>query len=279
MTSKRERALAVYEAWSGRMACPICMQPLAVQPDGLHCAAQHHFDISSKGTVQLTQAMGKRSLYDKALFEGRGAMLARGLFDPVAQAVAAGVKAADASFWLDAGCGEAVLTEKISQIAGGLPMGMDIAREAIHEAGNRLGGQFGLVVGDVRHPPLQDGALDAIVNLFTPADYEAFSRALRPGGLLIKAVPGSEHLAELRQGAAERGEIMQRIEAGFRAHCTGVQLQRLHYQFAIGEEDYEALSVMSPVSAHHRDEVLAQLRDRAFQAVRVDVLLLCGHRM
>nr|HML48018.1 hypothetical protein [Clostridia bacterium] len=144
------------------------------------------------------------------------------------------------------------------------------------EAARRFGGRLALVRGDVRRPPLMPGAVDAVVNLFTPADYGAFAAALKPGGWLIKAVPGPEHLAQLRERPAGRAETIDRIEAGFREHCKAVEAKRLCYDFSIDASDYEALSVMSPVSAHMRPQALERLRSRACQAVTVDALLLRG---
>lgn len=276
MRSKREQALEVFGAWQGRLACPVCAAPLHADDTGLTCPARHHFDLSAKGSVQLLAGGGGKALYDAALFAGRGRMLSRGMFDPLTAAVAAWLREAGAVHWLDAGCGEAVLTAGIHALAGGLPLGMDIARPAVEEASRRFGGRLALVRGDVRRPPVMPGTLDAVVNLFTPADYGAFAAALKPDGWLIKAVPGPDHLAQLRDRPAGRAETIERIEAGFRKHCGAVEVKRLRYDFAVDASDYEALSVMSPVSAHMRPQTLERLRSRACQAVTVDALALRG---
>ena len=93
---------------------------------------------------------------------------------------------------------------------------------------------------------------------------------------MIKAVPGPDHLAQLRDRPAGRAETLDRIEAGFRDHCQAVEVKRLCYDFTVDAPDYEALSVMSPVSAHKRPQALARLRDGACRAVTVDALLLRG---
>lgn len=40
--------------------------------------------------------------------------------------------------------------------------------------------------------------MDAVLDAFTPAHYAEFARVLKPGGLLVKVVPGANHLKELR---------------------------------------------------------------------------------
>jgi len=47
--------------------------------------------------------------------------------------------------------------------------------------------------------PLADAAMDALLRLFAPADVAECRRVLRPGGCLLTAVPGPQHLLGLKQ--------------------------------------------------------------------------------
>ena len=46
--------------------------------------------------------------------------------------------------------------------------------------------------------PFSDKSVDCVLNVFAPSAYEEFSRVLKDGGLLIKAVPLEDHLWELK---------------------------------------------------------------------------------
>ncbi len=66
------------------------------------------------------------------------------------------------------------------------------------------------MIGDLANLPLLDNSIDILLNLLSPANYQEFARVLKPGGLLIKVIPGSEYLKEVRQAlqiqAPERAE-------------------------------------------------------------------------
>ena len=47
--------------------------------------------------------------------------------------------------------------------------------------------------------PLQDASVDAVVSLFAPICEEEFLRVLKPGGILIAAGAGREHLGALKR--------------------------------------------------------------------------------
>src|SRR5690625_6690305 len=55
------------------------------------------------------------------------------------------------------------------------------------------------LVADLAQPPLQDGVCDIMLNILSPSNYEEFNRLLTKDGLIIKVVPRSDYLKELRQ--------------------------------------------------------------------------------
>ena len=48
------------------------------------------------------------------------------------------------------------------------------------------------------HQPVRTGWADVLLNCFSPFAQEEFLRVLRPGGRLIYAVPGAEHLFQMK---------------------------------------------------------------------------------
>lgn len=142
-------------------------------------------------------------------------------------------------------------------------------------AGARLGGRALLAVADLARMPLLKGSAGGILNFLSPANYGEFARVLAPGGLVVKVVPGPDHLMELRRaaGLAEREEDGQ-AEAGFIARYPRTQRQRVMHRAAFGPEDASALAAMSPLAAHRRDALAQNLAAQPALSVTADLVVL-----
>ena len=99
---------------------------------------------------------------------------------------------------LDAGCGEGSFLKALVPEPATRPcIGLDLSRPGIQRAA-RGGGGWLWAVGDLSRLPLQTSSMAAIVNILSPANYPEFSRVLRPGGVVLKVVPGERYLCEVR---------------------------------------------------------------------------------
>ena len=54
-------------------------------------------------------------------------------------------------------------------------------------------------MASVNRLPVADASCDLLLNLFAPHDAAEFARVLRPGGVLLRAIPLEHHLWELKQ--------------------------------------------------------------------------------
>lgn len=128
---------------------------------------------------------------------------------------------------LDAGCGEGYYLDHLAQAlrTHDAPqtlslLGIDISKPAILAAARR-NKQISWLVASNKNPPLQPGSLDVIICLFGFPDFQQFKKLLRPGGLLILADPGPQHLIELREiiyPTVKKGalpDLGPAIDAGF----------------------------------------------------------------
>ena len=54
------------------------------------------------------------------------------------------------------------------------------------------------IVGNLNNLPVEDNKIDIILNIMSPANYTEFVRILKPDGVLLKVLPDSDYLKELR---------------------------------------------------------------------------------
>jgi 23S rRNA (guanine745-N1)-methyltransferase len=195
--------------------CPLCGTPLEPQlvqqgPGGWRCAQGHSFDRAKEGYCHLlpVQAMRTKAPGDsKEMVAARREFLGAGYYDLFGEALARlclaygapSQAAPNASLHLlDAGCGEGwydrCVAAAFAEAGRGLELaGFDIAKPAVRLAAKALpGAQY--AVASSFHQPVRTGWADLVLNIFSPFAREEFLRVLRPGGRLLYAVPGAEHL-------------------------------------------------------------------------------------
>lgn len=109
---------------------------------------------------------------------------------------------------VDAGCGEGfyglAVERRLREIgADGQVLAFDIASDAVKVAA-RSDAPVKWMVADITNIPVKDGAADVVLDVFTPANYGEFARILAEDGVVIKVVPGANHMAQLRAAAAKQ---------------------------------------------------------------------------
>lgn len=201
--SRRARALSfvAHEA----LCCPLDRLPLSLEAGVLACPQGHSFDVARQGYVNLLLAQAKRSRDpgdSKSMIAARRRFLGAGYYAPLAAElvrVAVGVGSGLATV-VDAGCGEgyydAYLLDAAPQLADTF-IGFDISKWALQAAASRVPATW--LVASNRNIPLRDASVDMLLSLFGFPELGAFSRVLKPGGLLLIAEAGPQHLVELRR--------------------------------------------------------------------------------
>ncbi len=186
--------------------CPVCQQTLTMVGATYRCAANHSFDISKYGYVHLlpsNRMHGKMPGDNKLMVRARRNFLTGGYYDRLAQTVADKVSQFSVgNTLLDIGCGEGYYTEFILrhlQRAGAQAdvYGVDISKMAV-ELAARSYKDVHFSVGSAFHLPVADGSCGCTINLFAPYCGEEIRRIMKSDGAFIMAIPGSEHLWELK---------------------------------------------------------------------------------
>ena len=209
--------------------CPSCGARLERGNGTLACSSEgkkHTFDVASSGYVNLLPPGRKNNAVTgdrRDLLKARGAFLDSGLYAPVSDAVAASAATlapgAGEFVFADFGCGEGYhtcrvaesLSKKISRVVA---VGVDASKYAAEAGAKRAkrlgfpspfaveedgGSTVAFIAGNFFRPPFFSTSLSCVITMFAPVAYGAAHGALRDGGGVVAAIPGPDHLIELRE--------------------------------------------------------------------------------
>ena len=185
------------------LRCPLCAEKFrfsSVSPYSLKCETGHTYDVSRKGYVNLFSGYTKiANTYDKKLFSARKIISDFGLYDDLCEKLRGKIN--QGAVILDAGCGCGNLTVNLFENTGkNLTFAVDLSKDGIDFAeGTYCENDLIWIVGNLNNLPLDDDKTDVITNIMSPANYAEFKRVLKPDGILLKVMPDSDYLKELRQ--------------------------------------------------------------------------------
>jgi 23S rRNA (guanine745-N1)-methyltransferase len=202
-----------------------------------------------------------------AMLRARRRFLDRGLYAPLADAITSHVLARCTGLSrpmrvLDAGCGEGYYLGRLAEaLTGGSSTeadghclyGIDVSKHAAGLAARRVPGALVLVADVTGRLPFDDGTMDVLLSVFAPRNPAEFARVLRPGGMLLAALPQPDHLAgprallgllDIEQEKEQR--LIERLRGRF--HLTGKRT--LSHDLALDAEAARDLVLMTPSYRH-----------------------------
>lgn len=284
--ARKQKAIRQFIHSHSLLACPICQKKMRMLPDGrCLCKKDHCFDLSQKGYLNLAGA-GTLPGYDKTLFSNRRSVFAQGFFDPLLQElesiIAAHVNAGNPPCGiLDAGCGEGFYLSRISA-SDALPddchcFGIDLSRDAIALAA-QSDADVCWCVADLAKLPFKPETMDVILDILTPANYREFSRVLKPGGIIIKIIPGEAYLQEIRALLKDRldgGYSSEPVKEYAKARLDISEVKPLTYRRDILPEQALPLLHMTPMTMHM--DGLEQMAE-SLSSITVDLRILIGKK-
>ena len=273
--------------------CPICEAKMNIYDfKDITCANGHCFNIARKGYINFLLKPGKKE-YDIEMFHSRNRICASGFFDPVLEYIR-DLIVGEIEKWdlenmkiLDAGCGEgshlgqiinSMRSKKINDLQG---IGIDISKEGILIASK---GYFDIVwcVADLANLPFMSKQFDVILNILSPANYGEFARTLKDDGILIKVVPGSNYLKELREAFYEgmdkqtysNDKVIELYSKNFRI----LDIQEITYSRMIDKENLMHLIKMTPLSWTATDKRIKQAFNMEMKNITVDLTIIVGKK-
>jgi SAM-dependent methyltransferase len=160
---------------------------------------------------------------------------------------------------------------------GAFAVGVDLAKDAVKLAA-RKERRARFVTGDTRtRIPLLDGTVDAALDAFAPRKAPELARVIRPGGVVVVAIPLPGHLAEL---VATWGGI------GLADDKRDRLVKDLETDFAVGDEHVVEhtldlpgtatadLLLMTPHARHLGDDILERARQTTSFSTTLRALIL-----
>lgn len=237
--------------------CPLCQGDLTMAGTSLLCPKKHCFDMAKFGYVNLAPQIKQSKDYDKTSFENRQLILEAGFYQHILEKIEEILTDAPApARILDVACGEGYYSR---QLKATLPdkdfYAFDISKPSIQlaaKADKSLAVNW--FVGDLAHIPLKSQSMDRILDIFSPANYQEFSRLLAPNGRLIKVIPTSQHLVEIREKVGKTDYSNEDIKEHFMASFELEGSQTVSATYALQPTEKEALLAMTPLLFHENSQ-------------------------
>ena len=269
------------------LICPNCGLPLVKFDRAFKCEKGHSFDLAAAGYCNLLTGSKPGDFIgdSKEMVAARRMFLDSGAYEPLRSALCSMVLdyAPDSAVnVLDAGCGEGYYTGAVAKAVkeSGRELcmvGADISKSATAYAAKRDKLSQYITANSYKLPLAPDSA-DIILSLFAPAPAEEFKRILRPGGKVIMAVPGTEHLWELKEAIYNepyKNDEDKHSLDGFRLAAR----EKLSYKAKIeGSANVQALFSMTPYIHRTGKESMERLRAIENIELTLAFVLLCDER-
>lgn len=269
--------------------CPLCDSSMdAASGKSLICTERGHtFDLSRHGYVNFLTKPVKTS-YGAELFEARSRLIGEcGFFDPLHDAIAELIShptsGHEAFTILDSGCGE---DSHLNALCGfdyagkaAIGTGIDLSKDGILKPSKAFKDQM-WAVADVARAPFHDRQFDVVLSIFSPSNYAEFHRLLKNDGMLVKVVPRSDYLIELRQflynDSPRRTYSNAAAVERFTANAAHSHPVRLRYVKTLDQQAIHWLLKMTPLAWSALKDRVSLLKEMKSADITVDVDILIG---
>lgn len=271
--------------------CPVCGSSMSINVyHSLVCSNKHCFDISRQGYINLLSSSVKME-YGREMLEARNKICRSGFFDKMIEEISEIILCKIRNSHkkhiniLDVGCGEGshldgiikLLKQKgIYDLSG---VGIDISKDGIHIA-SREYADIIWCVADLARNPFKDKKFDIILNIFSPSNYTEFSRILKEDGILIKAVPGSGYLKELRgifySSTDKETYSNERVVEHFKKNFNLTDTRKVLYKANISRENSKNLIKMTPLSWSASEDDIQKALNKNISDITIDITILTG---
>ena len=244
------------------LRCPVCGQELCREERVWICPRRHSFDTAKEGYVNLLAGRrGGDTVGDnRTMAASRRDFLNKGYYDPLAQAVTDCLRqySRDGDSVLDICCGEGYYTAYAAQRLDRDFYGFDLSKSMVRLAAKRRCGAA-FFVANIASIPVGDVCVSAAFHLFAPFHAGEFCRILSRGGVLLTAIPGSDHLLGLKEILYDKPYLNDEKKPDAEGLEVAERI-RVHGEITLdSRSDIDALFRMTPYFYHTPTEGMNRL--------------------
>lgn len=262
------------------LACPLCTSSLFLSGNSTICENGHCFDISHKGYINMLSRKTSE-FYSPELFDNRSSIFNLGFYNQVLTEIERIILdnfKNERMVILDAGCGEGFWLSQLCSENHCTKIGIDISKDAIVKACKR-DKSVSWLVSDLSKMPVKEKSIDVVLSIFSPSNYSEFNRILTDDGIVIKVVPNSDYLLELRKTAGRElehadGEDSQSLEY-MQKHMNIISEKRIVYSVNVTKDQAKIWAGMTPML---RNADLKGIDFSVISTVTVSVTLIFGRK-
>ncbi len=217
--------------------------------------------LQKKGYVNL---LNKRTdhFYDKKMFEDRNELSNIGFFDNLIECIEGKIRdnyiINEHTILLDLGCGAGMITNKIKNALNLNTYGVDISKDAINKAASDFE-DIVWIVGDISKLPFKEKSVDIMINILSPINYNQVKRILKKDGILIKVIPGSEYLKEIRQLSGLKEYSNREVFNLVDENMDIIDTKDISYKFNILQNNIKYLINMTPLTNKLNENTINEL--------------------
>ncbi|MPN39891.1 23S rRNA (guanine(745)-N(1))-methyltransferase [bioreactor metagenome] len=158
-------------------------------------------------------------------------------------------------------------------------VGIDISKEGIKIASKEYPDNI-WCVGDLAKIPFMNKKVDVILNILSPSNYSEFNRIISDTGILIKVVPGSSYLKELRELFYDKTDKQEysneKVLRHFNNNFRMIDKQQILYTVQLDKEYLEQLIKMTPLSWSASKDKIQRAFNIGLENITVDFTIMCG---
>lgn len=286
--SKRELTINWLKKHPNLLQCIHCGNDLHLKNASLICQQNHRFDLAKQGYFYLAKQSKPTEIYTQDLFKlRRHIILDTAFFEPLIQKLQAEInkRLSHSSVVLDAGSGEGSYLYRLKQgTSKELSLiGLDLAKDGIQLATSYNGDMLS-VVADLAALPLKNKSVDILLSILSPANYTEFKRVLKESGTIIKVIPQTDYLIELRRALVEQNRITsetydnQEVVAAFSQHFPQYEQAEVKQTLQLSQADMSALLQMTPLTWHLDTNELKSLQKAMPHSITLSLKILIAEQ-
>lgn len=244
--------------------CPVCGRYLDRKiNNSYYCDNNHCYDLARSGYLNLLPVNKKNSVNpgdNKEMISARVAVMNKGYYSVLGDAVVDILKGIRVNRILDAGCGTGYIAGRLKlAFEDSEVIGTDISKFAIEQASKRYK-NIAFAVASSYRLPIEDKSCDCVICAFAPVYPQEFGRIIKDGGYFLRIVPGEKHLIKLKEFLYE----VPRLNEDEPTETDGYEF--IERKFAESEVFFNAeellhLVKMTPYYYHTPQSALDRIRD------------------